>query len=94
MDEWDWPEGLDLWDLVAIGGQGQVVIDPTPFDEQWTSEPAQVVALRSGQTPPNSGVIAHSELHVACERRCPAPGAVDRQALAALRDARHQVGVA
>lgn len=34
--------------------------------------------------------MAHGELHIACESRCTAPGAEDRQALAALRDARHQ----
>lgn len=90
MDEWDWPHGLDLWDLVDLGDQGQVLIDPAPFDEQWTGKPAQVIGLRPGERPPSSGVMAHGELHVACESRCTAPGAEDRQALAALRDARHQ----
>jgi hypothetical protein len=91
MDEWDWPTGLDLWDLVDIGDQGQVLIDPILFNEQWRGEPAQVIALSAGQRPPTSGVMAHGDLHVACEQRCRAPGAADRQALAALREARQRV---
>lgn len=79
MDGWDWPHGLDLWDLLV---------------EQWTGRPAQVIALRSGERPPSSGVMAHGELHVACESRCTAPGTEDRRALAVLRDARHQAHAA
>ncbi|MCC8337495.1 transposase [Streptomyces sp. R1] len=77
-----------------IGDQGQVVIAPAPFNEQWTSEPAQVIALRPGERQPLSGGMAHGELHVAYEGRCTAPGAEDRQALAALRDALHRVHLA
>ncbi|MEU9631592.1 hypothetical protein AB0D89_33030 [Streptomyces luteogriseus] len=93
MDERDWPKELNLWDLLAIGDQGQFLINPAPFDEQWTGEGAQVIALQPGQRPPASGVMAHGELHVACESRCTAPGSGDRQALAALRAALRQIHV-
>ncbi|WP_262705920.1 MULTISPECIES: hypothetical protein [Streptomyces] len=66
MDEWDWPEGLDLWDLVDFDEQGRVVV-PAQFDQQWTSPPAQVITLRDGQPPPESGVMRQGELHHACE---------------------------
>ncbi|MFD7020611.1 hypothetical protein [Streptomyces sp. NPDC059161] len=45
------PKGLDLWDLFDVDEQGQVLIGPAPFDGQWTSGPAQVIDLRSGERP-------------------------------------------
>lgn len=75
MDEWDWPEGLDLWDLVDISGQGQVLINAPPFNEQWTSEPASVIALRHGQRPPSSAIGPLGAGRVRCARRGSACGA-------------------
>ncbi|GAA2568169.1 hypothetical protein GCM10010304_01720 [Streptomyces roseoviolaceus] len=88
MDEWDWPHGLDLWDLVHVEKQGQVLIDPAPFGEQWMSGPTQVIDLRPGERPPSSGVIAHGELHVAYESHCTEPGA-GRSPLCATLATRH-----
>ncbi|MGW0821902.1 hypothetical protein [Streptomyces sp. NPDC002845] len=78
-------------DLVDVDDQGQVLIDPAPFDEQRTSRPAQVIGLRTGERAPSSVVMVRSELHVADESRR-VSDAEDRQGLAALRDARHTCG--
>ena len=93
MDEWDWPSGLDLWDLVDTDVEvGRVLIDSLPFQEQWLGGPAQVIALERGDVPPDSSVMAQGEFHVACDSTCTAPGAEARQSLADLRVALHRTG--
>jgi hypothetical protein len=91
MDEWDWPERLDLWHLVVdFDEHGRAIVDPAPYDEQWTGQPAQVITLRDGQPPPGAGVMRQGELHVACESRCTAAGAEFRNALTEFRAERHR----
>ncbi|KMS74196.1 hypothetical protein ACM01_14845 [Streptomyces viridochromogenes] len=91
MDEWDWPEGLDLWHLVFdFDEHGRAIGDPAPFDQQWTGPPTPVITLRDGQPPPAAGVMREGELHVGCESRCTAPGAEFRDALTEFRAERHR----
>lgn len=91
MDDWDWPDGLDLWHLVSdFDENGRPIVDPAPFDEQWTGPPAPVITLRDGQRSPTSGLMKQEELHVACESGCAAPGAEFRGAVTVFRAERHR----
>lgn len=91
MDSWDWPEELELWRLVFdFDEQGRPIVDPAPFDEQWTGPPAQVIMLRDGQSPPTAGVMRQGELHVACGSGCTAEGTEFRNALTEFRAERHR----
>ncbi|MDX3166005.1 hypothetical protein PV516_19645 [Streptomyces scabiei] len=91
MDESDWPKGLDLWHLVFdFDEHGRVIVDPAPFDEQWTGPPAPVITLRDGQPPPAAGVMRHEELHVACESGCTAPGLEFRTIVTEFRAELHR----
>ncbi|TDT97343.1 hypothetical protein EDD99_5468 [Streptomyces sp. 846.5] len=65
MDAWDWPDGLDLWDLVGIDGQGRVVADLGPLEGLWRGGPARVTTLQDGgsRRPPVSWCRRSSMSH-------------------------------